>query len=71
MARICKPYANDSATPACEQPSATPHCLPNTDDTALDALTTIRNQTKLHRPAYRGGLHRHVTVTDMEKPLRQ
>jgi integrase len=44
------------------------HSLPNTDDTALDALATIRNHTELHRPARHGNLHRHVTVTDIKSP---
>jgi hypothetical protein len=44
------------------------HSLPDTDDTALDALATVRNGTELHRPARRGSRHRHVTVTDMRNP---
>jgi len=44
------------------------HSLPDTDDTTLDALATIRNQADLHRPARRGNPHGHVTVTNTKCP---
>jgi integrase len=46
------------------------HTLPDTDDTALHALATVRNHRQLHRPERRGVRHGHLTVAHTRKPLR-
>lgn len=46
------------------------HTLPDTDDTALHALATVRNHRPLHRPGRRGVRHGHLTVAHTRKPLR-
>lgn len=44
------------------------HSLPDVDDSALDALATVRSRIELYRPVRGGNVHGHVTVTDARNP---